>query len=349
VIPSTRRRFLSLASQSLTGFLLGGFTGCSFSEPEMSPAGKQASLRLDWIVVGKHSPYFLGKDLGYYEAEGIRLEIEGGKGSGNTAQLVAAGTHLFGYLDAGILMRSVQEGAPLKSIMTIKQSSPFCVVSLRKTGIGSPVDLEGKTLAATTGVNDPILSLLPAVMEKNGADFSKVTVVHAASQAKEGLVLSGRADAMTASTTAQPPALEAQGYDIEVLSFSEWGVNPISNVMVAHTQTLRDDPELVRGFLRATTRSVEAARARPEEAISALMNAHPEINLQVASLQLQWLFKLIQAEQAGSVFGFQTNKQWEDLQALQIQFLGLKEEWDVSQYFTNDFLPGPDVPATPAS
>jgi NitT/TauT family transport system substrate-binding protein len=345
VIPSdltlntTRRRFLKLATRTLATGVLAPLGACSSSQPGRAQ-GKKAALRLDWVVVGKHAPYFLGKERGYYESEGILLDIQGGKGSGNTAQLVAAGSHPFGYLDAGILIRSIQEGAPLKSIMVIKQKTPFCIVSLAKSGIRSPQDLEGKSLAATTGVNDPILSLLPALMQMNDADFSKVQVIQVASQAKEGLVLTERVDAMTGSITAQPPAFEAQGHDIEVLSFSDWGVNPISNVLVTHNTLLQEDPQLVRSFLKATARSIEASLENPGDALTALKKAYPETDTQVARLQLQWFFKLIQSEQAQAVFGYHDRGAWEELQALQIQYLGLRERWDVSQYFTNDFLPG---------
>ncbi len=337
-LDTTRRLFLGLAAQTAALGFLGPLGACSSSQPSQSAQSRKVSLRLDWVVVGKHAPYFLGKELGYYESADILLDIQGGKGSGNTAQLVAAGSQTFGYLDAGILIRSIQEGAPLKSIMVVKQKTPFCIVSLQESGIRSPQDLEGKFLAATTGVNDPILSLLPALMQKNGADFSRVQVVQVASQAKEGLVLTGRVDAMTGSITAQPPAFEAQGYDIDVLSYSDWGINPISNVLVTHNNLLQDDPELVRDFLGATSRSIEASLRDPEDAVAALTKAYPETDTQVALLQLQWFFKLIQPEQTQAVFGYHDRQSWEDLQDLQIQYLGLREEWDVSRYFTNDFL-----------
>ena len=111
-----------------------GLGGCasSSSQSEKRAGPERGVLRLDWVVVGKHAPYFLGRELGYYTSSGILLEIEGGKGSGNTAQLVAAGSHTFGYLDAGILIHSVQEGAPLRAVMAVKQKTPFCIVSLKK-------------------------------------------------------------------------------------------------------------------------------------------------------------------------------------------------------------------------
>lgn len=331
-----RRSFLkfSLATLATLGW------GCS-RKPSAGNVGlSPAILRLDWVVIGKHAPYYLGRELGYYSSAGLALEIQGGKGSGNTAQLVAAGSHAFGYLDAGVLIHSIQEGAPLTAILAIKQKTPCCIVALKKTGIHTPKDLEGKSLAATAGVAEPILKLLPAVMRKNGADFSKVKVVEVAGQAKEGLMLAGKVDAMTGLLTAQPPVFESQGHEIDVLSYSDWGINPMSFVMVAAEKTLRERPELCRGFVGATIRSLQAAQQRPEEAVAALMKAYPEMDAQVALLQLKWLLRLISVpETEGHGIGYQSRKKWEELQALHLQYLELKENWDVGRYFTNEFLP----------
>ncbi len=94
-----------------------------------------------------------------------------------------------------------------------------------------------------------------------------------------------------------------------------------------------------RDFLKATSSSIEASLKSPEEAVAALKRAYPETDTQVALLQLQRFFKLIQPEDTQAVFGYHDRDMWEDLQTLQIQYLGLKERWDVARYFTNDFLP----------
>ena len=48
---------------------------------------------------GAHAPFFLGKERGFYRDAGIDLTINEGRGSANTAQVVAAGTDTFGLAD----------------------------------------------------------------------------------------------------------------------------------------------------------------------------------------------------------------------------------------------------------
>ena len=62
-------------------------------------AADKVVLMLNWYVYGEHAPFYYGKDKGLYAAEGIDLEIQEGRGSGVTAQAVAAKTATFGYVD----------------------------------------------------------------------------------------------------------------------------------------------------------------------------------------------------------------------------------------------------------
>ena len=41
-------------------------------------------MMLNWFVYGEHAPFFLGKERGYFEAEGIDLQIQEGRGSAAT-------------------------------------------------------------------------------------------------------------------------------------------------------------------------------------------------------------------------------------------------------------------------
>jgi NitT/TauT family transport system substrate-binding protein len=43
-------------------------------------------LMLNWYLYSEHAPFFLGKERGYYDQEGIDLDIQEGRGSGVTVQ-----------------------------------------------------------------------------------------------------------------------------------------------------------------------------------------------------------------------------------------------------------------------
>src|SRR5256714_13898385 len=76
-------------------------------------AADKVVLLLNWYIYGEHAPFYYGVDKGIYAAEGIDLEIQEGRGSGVTAQAVAAKTATFGYVDVPTMMRLAVKGAPI--------------------------------------------------------------------------------------------------------------------------------------------------------------------------------------------------------------------------------------------
>ena len=63
----------------------------AFTLPALAQTKEKVTLLLNWYVYSEHAPFFLGKDKGFYDAEGIDLEIQEGRGSGASVQAVAAG------------------------------------------------------------------------------------------------------------------------------------------------------------------------------------------------------------------------------------------------------------------
>ena len=109
-------------------------------------AADAVSLRLNWYLGGLHVPFYYGREQGLFEKEGIDLTINEGRGSGNTVQVVAAGSDTFGMADSSSLISLAAKGAEIKSVMSLLNSTGFSVVSLASTGIRTPKDLEGKRL-----------------------------------------------------------------------------------------------------------------------------------------------------------------------------------------------------------
>jgi len=68
-------------------------------------------LMLNWYLYSEHAPFFLGKERGYYDQEGIELDIQEGRGSGVTVQAVAANTATFGYVDTPTMIKAAAKGA----------------------------------------------------------------------------------------------------------------------------------------------------------------------------------------------------------------------------------------------
>ena len=66
------------------------------------------------------------------------------------------------------------------------------------------------------------------------------------------------------------------GKRVAFMRYADFGVNALNNGIVVRNSFLIAKSDLVRRFMRASTRSAEAARANPGEAVAALMAANPK-------------------------------------------------------------------------
>src|SRR5205823_1685578 len=112
---------------------------------------------------------------GYFDQEGIDLDIQEGRGSGVTVQAVAAGTATFGYADIPTMMKAASKGAPVTAVGVALQTSPMSVMAFADKNIRKPEDLKGKTVAVTPG--DSMSQIWPLFLKKTGlkeGDFKQV-------------------------------------------------------------------------------------------------------------------------------------------------------------------------------
>src|SRR5690349_1286110 len=104
-------------------------------------------LLLNWYTYSEHAPFYLGKERGYFDQEGIDLDIQEGRGSGVTVQAVAAGTAAFGYADVPTMIKAASKGAPVTAVGVALQTSPMSVMGFEEKNIRKPEDIKGKTVA----------------------------------------------------------------------------------------------------------------------------------------------------------------------------------------------------------
>src|SRR4051812_35848683 len=100
-----KRRSIAFAAAALA---------CAFTAlPATAQNKEKVTLLLNWYLYSEHAPFFLGKERGYFDAEGIDLEIQEGRGAGVTVQAVAAGSAKFGYADVATMIKAAAKGAPV--------------------------------------------------------------------------------------------------------------------------------------------------------------------------------------------------------------------------------------------
>src|SRR3954471_5578938 len=109
-------------------------------------------FQLDWRFEGPAALFLVPVAKGYFKDEKLNVTVDAGNGSGGTVTRVASGTYDMGFADLAALMEfhANNPTAPNKpvAVMMVYNNTPAAVLALKKSGIKSPADLNGKKLGA---------------------------------------------------------------------------------------------------------------------------------------------------------------------------------------------------------
>jgi NitT/TauT family transport system substrate-binding protein len=317
--------------------LAAGF-GLALGSAGAAQAADQASLLLNWYLGGLHTPFYLGLERGYYADEGIELTINEGRGSGRAVQVIAAKGDTFGMADAGSLMLGAAQGAPIKAVMSLLNTSGFGIISLAESGIRTVKDLEGKTLAVSPG--DALTQLFPAVVAANDLDEGSIELVFMDPPAKPVAVMEKRTDALLGGIDDQYFLIEAQGHEPAALRFADLGVNTVGITVLTHEDVLAENPDLVRRFVKASVRAWQAALEDPAAAVDAALEVKPDLNRESTLKQLETdLGLLFSPNTEGKGIGYGAPEDWQHTKQLLAEYRDLETDREPGSFYTNDFLP----------
>ena len=320
------KKTLALATAILAGAILP------------ATAQEKATLRLNWLIYGFHTPFHLGVEKGYYKAEGIDLEIGEGKGSASAVQVIGAKGDTFGLSDGASIINGMTKGAPIRAVMGIMNTTPFAVIAREDANVKTLKDLEGKTIAATAG--EAGLTIMPALMKANKLDEAKMNFLRVDGATKLVATLEKKADAMLGGSENQPFILEQKGLKTTVLNYADFGVNTMGLAIHVHADTLKDKPKLVEGFIRATQKAFADAEKDPEAAVTAGMKVKPDMDKAMALKQLNAGLKLVRSRSAPTApIGQMQAGDWAMTLSLMQEYQELKTDMKADAFYTNAHLP----------
>ena len=138
----------SVLAAALLGMMVL-MTGCGAGDDSISSSDSKAprekiTILLDWVPNTNHTGLFVAKDLGYYDEEGLEVEIIQ-PGDGGTAQLIGAGTGEFGISYQEDVTAARAQDIPVVAIAAIIQHNTSGFASLKTSNITTPADFVGKT------------------------------------------------------------------------------------------------------------------------------------------------------------------------------------------------------------
>jgi len=261
------------ATAALTGLVL---SGCSSSPADDTDTASgeltPVKLQLQWLTQAQFAGYYAAVDQGFYEDEGLDVEIIQGGGDIVPQDALAAGDVDYAISWVPKVLGSIQNGANITDVAQIFERSATLQVSFKDSGIDSVDDLAGKTIGSWGFGNEWELY---AGLNKAGIT-DDVTVV---SQAFDmSALLSGDIDAAQAMTyneyaqlleTENPETGELYtADDFNVIDWNDEGTSMLQDAIWADTAKLEDQAyaDQTVAFIKASIKGWIYAKDNPQEA-----------------------------------------------------------------------------------
>src|SRR5437764_9421489 len=234
-------------------------------------ADDDVRLRLNWMYYGSHAGFALGKDKGYYKAEGINLDIRSGNGSGSAHRLVANGDSQFSYGSCASMTNLAAKGAPLISVGVIDAMGTEAIIVRPDAGVKTIADLKGKNLLTTA--NAGVNTFFPLVLKNGGLTEADVKVTNVPEGALVSSYLQGAGGAvgLLGGLDDKPAEIKANGgADPVTFPYSDFGVNQVGYCIVTKKDTVAKKADLVKRFMAATVKAYKDGEKNPDAAVSAM-------------------------------------------------------------------------------
>jgi NitT/TauT family transport system substrate-binding protein len=138
-------------------------------------------------------------------------------------------------------------------------------------------------------------------------------------------------------TANEPIQLRARGIPVTEIRVSDY-VQLASNGILASEKVIAENPELVRGFVGAFLKGLADTIADPEEAYRLSESHIPNFADLDKDVQMQVLETSIGQWKADRL-GYSDPQAWEKMQDVLLEMGLITEEMDLSQAYTNEFIP----------
>jgi NitT/TauT family transport system substrate-binding protein len=305
-----------------------------------SSAQGKLTVMTDWAAHGMHAGLFLAQEKGWYKEAGLDVDIQDGKGSQRTIELVGTGNIDVGFAQLSIMTVARSQGVPVKAIAVFIRNNDNGVMFAADSDIKTLADLEGKTVAYTAGSGDG--SFVPLFLKMGGADVNKVNLVNVDSSALVSMYTAGNVDA-TMSTVAFLLPIVKDEKPSKGITWGDVGLVVPGYGLVATLDTIAKRNEELKKFVAVTLRAWQYIfDGHQDEGIDAIVSQRPGERLDKVILrgQLDLYMPLFFSKATeGKPLGWMAPEDWEAT-VKNMETAGvLQPGSNPADNYTNEFIP----------
>jgi NitT/TauT family transport system substrate-binding protein len=251
---------------------------------ELTPA----NIRMDFIIGGKHAPWYVALEKGFYAKRGLAATIQASTGSADTVRIVGSGGADFGFADAATMIVAKSRGTPVQAAAQFGYVG--ATILWRDEGVIKSVkDLAGKSLAISPGQAQ--WYLMPAYARINKIDFKAIKIQETAAPIQPAALATKKADFIIMFRASNDEVAEQAAAKVGVkltrVFMKDTGLDIYGTSLIVKDEDIKKRPEFVRAYVEATLEGLRYARDNQEEALKILLKHKPELDSVLTTQQLK--------------------------------------------------------------
>ena len=303
---------------------------------------KKIIVNGDWLAWAIQGPIYQSQPRysDYYAAEGLEVQLFSPADPADTLKFVATGRVHITMTYTPDIMQAVAVGLPVISIATTLRPSVTGLEVTGDSGMNSPHDFKGKLIGGN--VHPSAMAELKTMLEYVGIEWDEITFVDAGYSGTTMLV-AGEIEVNFGLSNADPvivnPQLAALGRPpIKFFRYADYGVpDYYYQLFAANVDWAKENPATVCRFLRATAKGLEAFHANPDPVLDEMAKDNEMFTRDMHAglldaIRNDWF------DDQGRLW-IQERGVWEEAQDWAQEWEIVEKKVDVSNYFTNDYLP----------
>lgn len=238
-----------------------------------SPAKQTLRLMLDWFPNVDHLPVYVAREKGYFNAQGVSVEIISPSETADALKLAATGNVDLAVSYQPQTIIAADQGLALKVVAPLVRHPLTTLLYLADTGFDHPQDLSGKKIGYTVpGLMDVLLHAFASINKID--DYTPVNVGFTILPA----LVSGQVDAvMGPFKTYETVGMAQHGYKAAFFELEKWGIPDYEElIFVCSPAILKEKQDAVKGFVLAMEQAFAHVAAYPEKSLALYLDAVPQ-------------------------------------------------------------------------
>jgi NitT/TauT family transport system substrate-binding protein len=284
---------------------------------------------------------WLGLQRGYFQKEGLDVQVDAGNGSTAAIQRIHTGAYDAGLGDTSALIEYYGNNAGQTKVQMVYlqyDEAPIAYYVMKKNGAKTIADLAGKSIAAAPF--EVTRKMFPIFAHAAKIDPASVSWVSVDPSLRTNAVIKGDAYACGGFMNIPLEFAGVKRDEITELRVSDVGVHVYGNGVMVSTKLLAENPKAVAGLVRALNRSFRESLADPDASIKALKAREPLAEEKTEMERYSLLFPAImtsrvKANGLGAIDKATLAKQVDYVS----ESVKLKEKPKADQIFNDSFLP----------